>query len=522
MTLVAQCLVVLLGMPAAADSASPALTAAGPRPGPVSIVEVAVPDRDAQLKLLDGEYDVSNVRGDVITIYATGEELRRLEQSGFQVTAVGGRQGAAPLGSAAKELGVYHSYAGLTNALNAYATEYTALCRLYSLGQSVQGRELWAMLITDAPDVEEDEPEFKYVSTMHGDEPLGTETCLYFIDRLLVDYGADSRITDLVDSTEIWVVPLMNPDGLELGSRYNADGYDLNRSFPAYPGDFTGTSYDGEPLGDAARPPEVAYIMRWSAENSFVLSANFHTGALVVNYPYDDDGKPSYTDAPTPDDLLFEDIARRYSIHNAPMWNNWSFQDGITNGCLWYSISGGMQDWNYRYLSCNEVTIELSNTKQPLESSIPSFWADNEESMLSYMGAVHIGVRGIVADGQTGEPLWSKVLVDGNPHPVFTDPDVGDYYRMLLPGTYDLVISARGYVSQTMRSITVSEETATRVDVELLDPDIDNDGLVGAADVQLVVNAILGYHVSHPCDLDGGGLSATDLQTLINIVLGQR
>ena len=63
----------------------------------------------------------------------------------------------------------------------------------------MQGRELWAMLITDNPDTEEDEPEFKYVSTMHGDEPVGTENCLQLIERLLSDYGVDTRITDLVD-----------------------------------------------------------------------------------------------------------------------------------------------------------------------------------------------------------------------------------------------------------------------------------------------------------------------------------
>jgi hypothetical protein len=172
-------------------------------------------------------------------------------------------------------------------------------------------------------------------------------------------------------------------------------------------------------------------------------------------------------DSPTPDDLLFEEVSRRYSVHNPPMWNSSSFPDGITNGAAWYSISGGMQDWNYRYASCSEVTIELSNVKKPSASQIPSFWSNNAKSMLSYLEAVHIGVRGLVTDSTTAAPLWAEVLVEGNNHPVFTDPNVGDYHRMLLPGTYDLTFSADGYLPRVVENVIVTDGSTTRIDVEL-------------------------------------------------------
>ncbi|HOZ47819.1 MAG TPA: M14 family zinc carboxypeptidase [Candidatus Hydrogenedentes bacterium] len=503
-------IVMLAGLIATTTAGTPA----------VSVVEIRVPDASVRAALIDGPYDVSNVRGDIVEIYATADEIAHLEADGFDVLEVAPQPNPRALEWAAKAaLGEYHNYAALTDTLNAYATAHPTICRLYSLGKSVQNRDLWALRITDHPDAEEDEPEFKYVSTIHGDEPLGTELCLYLIDRLLGDYTSDARIADLVDSTVIEIVPLMNPDGREAGTRYNAHTRDLNRSFPVYPGEFSGTWYDGAPLRDAGREPEVACIMQWTAANSFTLSANLHTGSLVVNYPYDDDDIPSYYDAPSPDDELFENISERYSIHNTPIWNNPSFTHGITNGTMWYSISGGMQDWNYRYVSCNEVTLELSNTKWPSQSTLPGFWSDNEESMLSYIEAVHIGVRGVVTDGETGLPIWAEVAVAGNSHVVYTDPNVGDYHRMLLPGTYDVTVSADGYVSQTVTDILVADGPATRVDLALLDPDLDNDGTVGASDVQLVVNAILGYPVAHACDVDGGGVSATDLQTMINIVL---
>ena len=93
-------------------------------------------------------------------------------------------------------LGTYHGYAALTSELAAFAAARPDIARLVSIGRSVQGRELWAMKITDNPDLEENEPEAKYVAAMHGDEPVGTEMSLYLIDELLGGYGVDPRITD--------------------------------------------------------------------------------------------------------------------------------------------------------------------------------------------------------------------------------------------------------------------------------------------------------------------------------------
>ncbi|MCP4639937.1 MAG: hypothetical protein GY851_05880 [bacterium] len=498
----------------------------------MTVVELPIAERAEVDRLTAAGYLVAHVRDDQVTLYVTDAQLAALRRDGYIPTVVA-RQPSGPFVPKrfSKALGVYHDYASMTAMLQDYATAYGAgqsenadICRLVSIGQSVEGRELWALVISDNPDVEEDEPEFKYVSTMHGDEPLGLEMCLYLVDRLLTDYGTDQRITDLVDETHIWIVPLMNPDGHAIQWRLNAQNQDLNRTFPSYPSAYTGNMFDGEPLHADGRPPEVARVMEWTADNSFVLSANLHTGALVVNYPYDEDGVGSGLDAPSPDDLLFEDVSLRYSVHNTPMWNNPAFTDGITNGSRWYAMYGGMQDWNYRYASCNEVTLELSNTKTPSESLLPQYWTENEESMLSYMEAVHIGVRGVVTNASTSVPVWAKVSVAGNAHPVFTDADVGDYYRMLLPGTYTLMVSAPGYIPVTLTDVVVVAGAATRVDVALTpspyDADVNNDGAVNSLDVQLVVNAALGHTVAYDCDIDGNGaVDALDVQYVLNAEL---
>ncbi len=433
---------------------------AGPRAGTVYVLNVWHVDSGAVAGLSLRGYDVDALDGDgVATIYATSSEWEALIDAGFEVR-LAARRGPAPQPGGAKGLGSYSTYASLTADLQAYAAAHPDIAELTSLGQSVQGRELWALSITNNPGVEEDEPEFRYASTMHGDEQVGTEMCLYLIDRLLNGYGTDARVTQLIDSTAISIVPLMNPDGRELGFRYNASTRDLNRSFPDYPDDYFGMIFDGEPLGDVGRQPEVAHMMRWSAENSFVLSANFHGGALVVNYPYDHEpGINSGGDAPSPDDDLMRALSLTYATHNPEMFSSPFYANGITNGSEWYAITGGMQDWNYRYLGCIDFTIELSNTKMPPEASLPDFW--------SYIESVHIGLRGVIPDAATGEPVYAQVTVEGNTQPVFSDPGVGDYYRLLLPGLYTVTVEAPGYVPQTVSGLTVETDSATRLNFEL-------------------------------------------------------
>jgi carboxypeptidase D len=357
-------------------------------------------------------------------------------------------------------------------------------------------------LITDNPDIEEDEPEFRYISTMHGDEVTGMEMCFFFIEMLLSEYGTNPRISSLIDETVIWIMPCMNPDGLELGTRRNANNADLNRSFPIYPEDYSQTIYDGEPLGDEGREPEVAHVMRWSAEHSFTLSANYHGGALVVNYPYDDDGMGSVF-SPTPDNELFEHISRLYSMYNLPMWESTQYEDGITNGAEWYVIYGGMQDWFYRFEGCNDITIEVSVIKTPPFNKIPDFWDENRESMMVYLESIHMGVRGIITDRATGEALYGRVRVEGNTQPVFTDPDIGDYYRMLLPDTYNLIFEAEGYATKRIENIIVTDGPATRVDVQLSDVDLDDDGSINLDDLLTLT--------FHWLDTDCGTCSGADL-----------
>lgn len=442
------------------------------RPGIVYVAELEGVRTTDIAWLVAKDYDIDHCVFPRVQVYATPEELDALDVRGIRYRVIETQPNPPTFAGSAKALGEYHNHTTMTAMLQNYASTYPAITRLVNIGNSIEGRALWVLQISNNPDVEEDEPEFKYVSTIHGDELIGTENCLYLIDLLLTSYGQTSaegqRLTNLVNTTDIWIMPMMNPDGNTAGRRYNALGVDLNRSFPSYVQDDAGGNFfDSDPLMDEGRPLEVQHMMHWSIGHSFVQSANFHGGALLVNYPYDEDFVTPGQPAICPDDALFIDISKRYSIQNSPMWSSPVFPMGISNGSDWYTVYGGMQDWNYRYTSCNEVTIELSNTKRPTASLIPTYWSQNKESMLAYLEAVHIGIRGLVTDAGTGDPVYARVTIDGNTQAVYTDPDVGDYHRMLLPGTYSMTVSAPGYADQRVENVQVNAGNATRVDVLL-------------------------------------------------------
>jgi len=443
---------------------------AGPRSGPISVVSITVTNRADIGRLAKSGFDVDQVRGSQVLLYADGDELAALQSQGWQMSVLP-PAAATPPAAVLQPLGEYHDYTNMTALLEFYATKYPSLCRLHSIGRSVQGRELWALKITSHPNVAADKPKFNYISTMHANEPLGTETCLYLIDRLLTGYATnDVRMVNLVNNIEIWILPMMNPDGREANppQRYNANGYDLNRSFPEGSDQDIGNLLYGPLLNTNGLQPEVGEVMAWTVAHRFVLSANFHTGDLVVNYPYDNDNMGSVF-SPTPDEALMEAISRTYSSNNLPMWNSPYFANGIVNGAAWYAISGGMQDWNYRYAGCFDTTIEISDDQwpDPPASEIPTYWSQNEESMLAYMEWVLKGVRGVIRDARTGRPIAAAIRVEGYPHQIFSDPQAGDYHRILLPGTYTLWFDAPGYVPQRIPNVLVREGGATRLNVAL-------------------------------------------------------
>ncbi len=307
-------------------------------------------------------------------------------------------------------------------------SDYSSFLKLISIGKSGNGHELYAVKISDNVDTDELEPEFKYIANMHGDEIVGRELMVLLIEDLAKKYAAgDSATTSLINNTEIYIIPSMNPDGAESRRRGNARWSDLNRNFP----DFT-TDNRNTPSG---RQPETKAVMAFQAERKFALSANFHGGTECVNYPWDTTGDNF------PLLEMVKNLSNEYAQDVPGMKNSTEFPGGITNGYDWYEVDGGMQDWSYHWYGDLQVTIELSHQKWPNYNTIPQYYEWNKKSMIRYISRIHQG-----AGFKFDTPKAGKVVIESNSMfkksrvGEFTFGD-GEFYKVLEPGRYTFTVT---------------------------------------------------------------------------------
>lgn len=315
------------------------------------------------------------------------------------------------------------------------------IAKLFSIGKSVEGRDLWVVKISDNVELDEAEPEFKFISSMHGNEITGRELTQFFIKDVIEGYGVDSKITNLVNNTEIFIMPSMNPDGSLRKQRGNARGFDLNRDFP----DWT----RGDVNSTKSRQPETIALMNFQKRRQFSLSANFHGGAEVVNYPWDS------TYDLHPFDNLVKELSLAYAEENPSMRSSNRFPGGVTNGAKWYVLHGGMQDWSYFWHNDLQVTIELSIQKWPNYNDIPSFYKSNKDSMLVYLESIHQGAGFSLKSKVSGRVQISKVegarKIDRGQYGFSS----GEFYKVLPEGEYEFQIQRSGSMTKEVHTIMV-------------------------------------------------------------------
>lgn len=147
---------------------------------------------------------------------------------------------------------------------------------------------------------------------------------------------------------------------------------------------------------------------------------------------------------------------------------NEHFNGGIINGAQWYALYGGMQDWNYLHTNCYEITIEMGCRKYPAASELPKLWRQHRRPMLIFLDEVHKGVKGIVRDGLTNMSVPGvAITVNGSKHPVHSVAPYGDYWRLLLPGTFQVTATKVGYKPETKTITVIAGEKPVLLDFSL-------------------------------------------------------
>ena len=411
---------------------------------------------------------VDRVDGTLVTAYANNKEFAHFQQLGYEVTLQTPpslvEEVAMWDGSnrATYDWDSYPTYQAYEDMMFQFATDHPENCEIIELGTLPSDRKILIAHLNKGS--EEGKPKFLYTSTIHGDETTGWIMMLRLIDYLL-ENPDEPEVQTVMDNIDLYIGPNTNPDGTYHGgnntvngaTRENANGVDMNRNY---------ADPHGSPHPDGHEyQTETEWFMQFAQDNSFVMAANFHGGAEVMNYPWDN----TYT--LHADDAWWQMVCHEYADLTHDMNPNYmsDYNNGITNGAQWYMIGGGRQDYMNGYAQCREVTIECSNSKLPNPNQLPNFWTYNKESLFAYMTQCIYGIHGTVTDAANGQPLHATVTITNHDDAfsiVESHLPAGDYHRPIKGGTYDVTYTCNGYYPKTF-TITVSDYETVIQDVQL-------------------------------------------------------
>ncbi len=396
----------------------------------IRLVKIPLIRHNEVYKLNRFKITIIDAGRDYVKALVTDKEIKILKDAGYRVEIM-----IPDYKRYKKEIferGFYHTYAQVYAVLDSFAANYPDICRLDTIGFSVQGRAIWAMRVTDNPKIEESEPEIRLAGNIHGDEHIGTEITLYFLRYLLTNYSGNPQVRNLVDNREFWILPVLNPDGKEAGTRKNANGVDLNRDYGYF-----WNGWGGSP-GPSSQIENKVFIAHLE-ENNISIEFNYHSVAQYVNYPWD------YHPADPADSGYIITISQIYAD---------SANLNIINGYDWYQVTGSLQDYTTGVSGALAWTIE---TKEPSGSAaIDQICYNNRDALMDVCERAGWGIEGVVKDSTTGNPLYARIeFLNPERIDIYTDPNLGDFHKMIAPGTYDVRVSANNYAPKVIRGVNV-------------------------------------------------------------------
>lgn len=386
---------------------------------------------------------------DYAVVYAIPEEQKKMEQLGIHFEILKKDMNAfysnfwnldVPTG--------YYEYQEIIDIADSLTLHFPDICQKTIIGNSVGGRQLAVLKISDNVATDENEPEVFFDAGIHGDEIGGSENLIRFARELCLQYGAVKSLTDLVDNREIFLLLMVNPDGRVNMSRYNNNGIDLNRDW-GYMWDESG----GTP--SVFSQQESKLLRNFVFDNQFVVHTTYHSGTEMISYPW------SYRADQCPDKTPIDFLASVYSSVSG--YTNLEYAQGFSG---MYPINGSTKDANYGIQGSVSWSMEISYEKQPPASQIEHYYTINKPSMEAMIEYSGYGLEGTVTDAMTGNPVPAVILIN-NYMQTYNDPEIGDFHKYVLPGTYSVKVLANGYETQTVNNVTVNPESSTLIDFQL-------------------------------------------------------
>jgi hypothetical protein len=349
-------------------------------------------------------------------------------------------------------LSEYHDYRSTYQELKQISSAFSEITRLDTIGYSVEGRILSALKVSDNPDVDEDEPPILIIGCHHGNEILSVEAPLVFIHYLIDNYGSNPKITNWINTMEIWFIPLLNPDGREQLRRYNNRDVDLNRN---YSFQFTaGGTHGPKPFSE----PETQSVRNFVQSHRPILCLTYHTSGRLVLYNW------THTAASAPDKPILTQIGGAIAD---------SLNYELRQGGQWYFTAGEFTDFMYGAHGAVAFTVEMYRTQTPPASVIDEVIERNLPGFISLLDQVNkSGLTGLVTDTVTGNAVAATINIPVIPDQGLlferkSEPKYGRYYRYLVPGYYTIDVSAPGYSNKTFNNVLISGDSLTLLNISL-------------------------------------------------------
>lgn len=438
-------------------------------------------------RLEQAGYDVvgTDASGSTIDVAVSRGELYGLQSSGLTIVSVErgralqarAKGGAASAGQElmATEAAVSAGYLdldGVNARLQEIAAAYPAIAQVvdltvaYNQAPTFEGRHLYALKISDNVSVDEDEPAMLVAAAHHARE-IGTPViALDAADRLTTGYASDPRITAAVDSHEIWIAPVWNPDGYNHVFTSNnlwrknrrvfagGVGVDQNRNYPQgwSSGCAGSTSVSSETYKgpSAASEAETRTMIAWSEAERFAKVIDYHSYGREVLYAY-------------------RCLSHPFSTWMQQEATALSQASGYLGHTRVPSAEGEHQQWQFATLGSYAFLIETHTEFQPSYASALAEAATVWPGLLSVLERP-ISVSGHVTDAITGAPLAARIELVGvnftNGETNGSGGSFGSFHMFLPSGTYDVRFSKDGYAPVVSR-VTASGTSAAVLDVQL-------------------------------------------------------
>lgn len=366
------------------------------------LIKIFIPNNVAFNKMLSFGIDLEGAFGKIGDWYqltVSDSELKMLKDEGFQITVeiddltqfYSSRLSKQPydaLGFGLGSMGGYFTLDEVVRQLDTMRLLYPNLITAkFSIGNSLQGRPIWAVKISKDADLPSTKPEVFYNALTHAREPAGMMSLFYFMWHLLQNYGTDSEATYLVENRQLYFVPVVNPDGYEANRRIapngggmrrknmrnvltdnDAEGVDLNRNF-GYMWGYDNTGSSPTPTAQTYRgtapfsEPETQRLrdlcISRATYGGFKLVLNYHTYSNLLIYPWG-----YIPSAETPDSLIYREYAKDMTQYN-------KYKYGTADQTVGYIVNGDADDWMH-----GEQTVKnkiLSFTPE-VGSASDGFW----------------------------------------------------------------------------------------------------------------------------------------------------